>query len=76
MTHELFTQPSNDPDASIVCTGIMVRITDDHPGLLPESQWWFNAHLCDRSQCCMLSIPLESLRQQRRAGHSCRIIYD
>ncbi|CAF3962974.1 unnamed protein product, partial [Rotaria sp. Silwood1] len=29
----------NDPNATIICTGLMVRITDKHPGLLPESQW-------------------------------------
>ncbi|CAF4964793.1 unnamed protein product, partial [Rotaria socialis] len=23
----------NDTEASIVCTGIMMRVTDDHPGL-------------------------------------------
>ena len=30
----------NDPDATIVCTGLMIRVTDNHPGLLLESQWW------------------------------------
>ncbi|CAF3938032.1 unnamed protein product [Rotaria sordida] len=29
----------NDPNSTIICTGIMVRVTDNHPGLLPESQW-------------------------------------
>lgn len=29
----------NDPDSSIVCTGILTRVTDEHPGLLLESDW-------------------------------------
>ncbi|CAF2922655.1 unnamed protein product, partial [Rotaria sp. Silwood2] len=38
----------NDPDSSIVCTGILTRITDEHLGLLPESEWWYKSHVCPR----------------------------
>jgi hypothetical protein len=30
----------NDSDASIICTGLMIRVTDNHPRQLPESHWW------------------------------------
>ncbi|CAF0939907.1 unnamed protein product [Adineta steineri] len=30
----------NDPDASIICSGLMMRVTDNHPMFLPESHWW------------------------------------
>ena len=30
----------NDPDATIVCTSLMIRVTDNHPAMLPESKWW------------------------------------
>ena len=30
----------NDPNASIICTGLMIRVTDNHPVFLPDSQWW------------------------------------
>ena len=66
----------NDPTAPIVCTGIMVRITDEHPGLLPESEWWFKSHICDKPQCCRLGTSLQALEQKRRSGAKCNIIYD
>ncbi|CAF5223776.1 unnamed protein product, partial [Rotaria magnacalcarata] len=44
----------NDPDCSIVCTGLMIRVTNDHPGLLPDSQWWHNSHICNNKDCCLL----------------------
>jgi hypothetical protein len=65
-----------DPNASIVCTGIMVRVTDTHPGLLPESAWWYQSHICDGSHCCQLSIPLESLKDQYNNKVECNIISD
>ncbi|CAF1568893.1 unnamed protein product, partial [Rotaria sordida] len=30
----------NDVNAEIVCTGLMIRATQEYPGLLPESKWW------------------------------------
>ena len=66
----------NDPNASVICTGIMVRITDDHPGLLPESKWWFSSHLCSRESCCLLGISLETLKQRVKSGYLCNIVYD
>jgi len=29
-----------DVNAKVVCTGIMIRVTDNHPGLLNDSHWW------------------------------------
>ncbi|CAF3536821.1 unnamed protein product [Rotaria sp. Silwood1] len=66
----------NDPDSSIVCTGIMMRVTDDHPGLLPESQWWYKSHLCNYEKCCVLGIDLDVLQRRRTSGYKCNIIYD
>ena len=66
----------NDPNASVICTGIMVRITDDHPGLLSESKWWLRSHLCDSAKCCALGIPSDTLKQRVRSGYSCNIFYD
>jgi hypothetical protein len=64
----------NDPDATIICTGILIRVTDDHPGLLPESEWWYKAHLCNRSNCCLLGIDLDSLKRKKQNGDKCKII--
>ncbi|CAF4875135.1 unnamed protein product [Rotaria sp. Silwood1] len=41
------------------------RITDEHPGLLPESEWWYKSHLCPRKECCMLAINRDSLVKQK-----------
>ena len=66
----------NDPDASIICTGIMVRITDAHPGLLSQSKWWYHAHLCNYAKCCLLDVSVETLKLLNRSGNQCNIIYD
>ena len=66
----------NDPDSPIVCTGLMMRVTDNHPGLLPESQWWEKAHLCNDKNCCYLGIQLIDLNRQKHKGEGCNIIYD
>lgn len=66
----------NDPDSSIVCTGLMIRVTDDHPGLLPQSQWWFDSHLCDYEKCCVLGIDLATLKKRRSHGYQCQILFD
>ncbi|UJR32610.1 hypothetical protein I4U23_020070 [Adineta vaga] len=68
----------NDPNSTIVCTGLMVRVTDNHPGLLPESEWWFTSHLCptNEHQHCMLDIDLQDLKQQKDDGIQCTILYE
>ncbi|CAF1077291.1 unnamed protein product [Adineta ricciae] len=66
----------NDPNASIICTGIMVRVTDNHPALLPQSQWWHHAHLCDYSKCCMFAIDRKTLQALYEKGDQCNIMYD
>ncbi|CAF3819920.1 unnamed protein product [Rotaria sp. Silwood1] len=65
----------NDANASIVCSGLMIRVTDDHPGLLPQSRWWYESHLCNQSFCCALGIGLESLQKRKRSGDTCNIVY-
>ncbi|CAF5225511.1 unnamed protein product, partial [Rotaria magnacalcarata] len=30
----------NDVDAEMICTGIMMRVTEQHPQSLPDSKWW------------------------------------
>lgn len=64
----------NDRNASIVCSGIMVRFTDEHPALLSESRWWFTAHLCYNLKCCRLGIKKEELDKLRQAERTCQII--
>ncbi|CAF0992271.1 unnamed protein product [Adineta steineri] len=54
----------SDPNSTIVCTGIMIRVTDNHPGLLPESQWWYSGHVCNNKICCVLGIDLDELKKQ------------
>lgn len=66
----------NDPNSTIVCTGLMIRATDNHPGLLPESQWWYNGHVCDDPKCCRLAIKLDELNRKRSDGEQCNIIYE
>lgn len=57
-----------DSDSTIVCTGLMMRVTENHPGLLPESQWWYSGHLCNNQSCCYLGIDLNDLMKQRKKG--------
>ncbi|CAF2154580.1 unnamed protein product [Rotaria magnacalcarata] len=66
----------NDPDSSIVCTGLMIRVTNDHPGLLPDSQWWHNSHICNNKDCCLLGIDLDTLQRRLYNGYKCEIIDD
>ena len=66
----------NDSDATIVCTGLMIRVTDNHPGLLPESQWWYAGHICNTKICCCLGIDLGELQQQKANGQKCNFIYE
>ena len=66
----------NDPNSPIVCTGLMIRVTDDHPGLLPESEWWYHSHLCDNKACCYIGIDYSLLQQKRLNEDDCNIVYD
>lgn len=66
----------NDPDSTIVCSGLMIRVTDNHPGLLPQSRWWQEAHICNNKNCCCLGIELADLKKQIHYGKDCNIIYD
>lgn len=68
----------NDPNAVIICTALMIRITDNHPGLLPESQWWYSAHLCseDTKNCCLLGMDLDQLKAKVVKGEKCNIIHE
>ena len=66
----------NDPDSSIICTGLMIRLTDNHPGLLSESQWWHEAHLCEYNGCCCLGIDRNELRKLKNMEVKCNIIYE
>ncbi|CAF3071504.1 unnamed protein product [Rotaria sp. Silwood2] len=66
----------NDPDTSIICTGLMIRVTDNHPGLLSESDWWLKSHLCNNKKCCCLGIDLDELKRQKETTHTCNIMYE
>ncbi|CAF4161368.1 unnamed protein product, partial [Adineta steineri] len=65
----------NDPDAVIVCTGIMIRVTDKHPGLLPESHWWYTSHLCHLKNHCFSGIDLTTLKLEKANGDQCNVIF-
>jgi hypothetical protein len=65
----------NDPESSIICSALLTRVTDEHPGLLPQSQWWFESHICDRPKCCLLGIDLDSLKRQIYSGDRCKILF-
>ena len=67
----------NDPDSTVICTGLMIRITDNHPGLLFESQWWFASYLGDhRDLRHILGIDLDELKKKQLNGDRCCIIYE
>ncbi|CAF3168833.1 unnamed protein product [Rotaria sp. Silwood2] len=61
-THRKDLMNFNDPNSVIFCTGIMIRVTDNHPGLLPVSKWWYVNGTLDY----LKSTPLE---RQIFAGH-------
>jgi hypothetical protein len=65
----------NDPDSPIVCTGILTRVTDEHPGLLPESEWWYKSHLCQDKKCCMIAVNRDSLVKEKQRGYTCNILF-
>lgn len=64
----------NDPNGSIVCTGLMIRRTDNHPALLTESGWWFKSGLCDKPGWSSFFKNLEPYKKQREKGVVCNII--
>jgi len=39
----------NDPNGSIACTGLMIRVTDNDPSFLPDSKWW--GYATQKGQC-------------------------
>jgi hypothetical protein len=39
----------------------MTRVTNNHPRLLLESQWWYDAHICENTSCCYLGTDLNKL---------------
>ncbi|UJR17684.1 hypothetical protein I4U23_004582 [Adineta vaga] len=66
----------NDPNSTIVCTGLMVRVTDNHPGLLPESQWWYNTFSPDSSQWEIMGFDFKGVQKQKENGDTCNIIFN
>ena len=48
----------------MVCTELMTSVTNNHHGLLLESQWWYDAHICENTNCCCLGIDLNKLKKQ------------
>jgi hypothetical protein len=66
----------NDPYSPIVCTGLLTRVTDEHPSLLPESDWWFDSLLTDENIYKPLKIDFKSIQKQKQRGDTCKIIFD
>ncbi|UJR08049.1 hypothetical protein I4U23_012326 [Adineta vaga] len=66
----------NDPQCPIVCTGVLTRITDNHPALLPESKWWFKTFLPQHPEYCALGIDFSSMQKLCQSGQSCNIVFD
>lgn len=65
----------NDPDASIVCTGILTRVTDEHPGLLPDSGWWYARDVWKYLQRITAGIDPDTLWKQKQRGYTCNILF-
>lgn len=63
----------DDPDSTIVCTGIMIRVTDNHPGLLPESKWWYVDGTLEYLKSARMGIKFEELMEKREKGEECHI---
>lgn len=63
----------NDPDASIICTSLLIRVTDSHPGLLTESDWWYKS-ISDYGSC--FGLDPACLKEQKKNKHMCHIIYE
>ncbi|CAF4898074.1 unnamed protein product, partial [Rotaria sp. Silwood2] len=59
----------NHPDASIICTGLMIPNINNQPGLLPESEWWFKSHLFDNKRCFCVDIDLDDLEKPKDNKH-------
>ncbi|CAF2778890.1 unnamed protein product [Rotaria sp. Silwood2] len=59
----------NHPDASIICTRLMIPNINNQPGLLPESEWWFKSHLFDNKRCFCLGIDLDDLEKPKDNKH-------
>lgn len=65
----------NDSNSPLACTGLMIRITSDHPGLLPECKWWFQAHSCSENGCSLPIYNCSTLKQKIERGDECEILY-
>ena len=65
----------NDPDSPIVCTGVMIRSTNNHPGLLPESEWWFHSTLRKEKSWASFETTLSHLECEMARGITCEIIH-
>ncbi|CAF1163437.1 unnamed protein product [Rotaria sordida] len=74
-THGKDLMDFNDPNSVIVCTGIMIRVTDNHPGLLPVSEWWYTDGTLDYLKSTPLGIPYEDLIKKRKNKEKCNIIF-
>ncbi|CAF3761444.1 unnamed protein product [Rotaria socialis] len=66
----------DDPNSAITCSGLMVRVTNNHPSLLSESQWWHTSHLCANNRCCCLNADLTDLKTQKKNGVTCSVVFD
>ncbi|CAF5003927.1 unnamed protein product [Rotaria sp. Silwood1] len=74
-THGKDRMDVNDPNSVIVCTGIMTRVTDNHPGLLPVSKWWYTGGTLDYLKSAPLGIRYEDLIKKRDNEEKCNIIF-
>lgn len=50
----------NDPNAWIICSSIMVKVTNNNISLLPKSLWWFIADSCNKKNCCPVETHIET----------------
>ncbi|CAF3376137.1 unnamed protein product [Rotaria sp. Silwood2] len=75
-THGKDLMDFNDPNSVIFCTGIMVRITDNHPGLLPVSKWWYAYDTSNFLNQEYVGIHYEDLTGKIINKEKCNIIFE
>jgi len=65
----------NDQNSIIVCTGLLTRLTDKHPALLPQSYWWFDSSLKRESWYDGLNFDFKYLLACKNRGEACEILF-
>ncbi|CAF3084750.1 unnamed protein product [Rotaria sp. Silwood2] len=63
-----------DLNATVVCTGLMVRVTNNHPYFFSESQWWQKTCRCNNNFHCAWNADRDDLEKQKANGATCIVV--